>query len=64
MQVELMRAISNRCFVARRMDVPAVFLVELSCPPRAFLADSLPVRVELRLSEFDWKRKAFTASEV
>ena len=62
-EVDLVRAISMRCFVARRVGIPAVFLVDLACAPRGFRADKLPVRVNLQLGEFDWHRRAFPAAE-
>ena len=67
-EVDVVRCVSARCFVVRRVAHPAVFLVEFAARPPWFAelysTVHLPVRATVALGEFDWDRKSFAAESI
>eukprot|EP00961_Rhodomonas_salina_P224560 3035774-Rhodomonas_salina.7 len=65
MRVQLVRGISSRSYVARRLDVPAVFMLDFAAEPVALArgGQKLPVETSVAVAEFDWARKSFPAVE-
>ena len=67
MELDIVRFISTRCFVARRVGMECVFMVEFPTPP-SFVADFpdplLVPRVRVTVGEFDWTRKSFPVREI
>lgn len=67
MEVDIVRSISTKCFVVQRVGMGVVFMVEFAKEPSfvsKFRQPSLPQRVRLHVSEFDWVRKSFPVSEI
>ena len=67
MDIELVRAISTRCFVARRIGHPAIFLVEYDISPLCYVTHENmgpAIKTRVQLSEFDWTRKSFPVRDV
>eukprot|EP00961_Rhodomonas_salina_P254244 3435615-Rhodomonas_salina.1 len=64
MRVQLVRGISSRSYVARRLDVPAVFMLDFENEPAALArGGQLPVETSVRCAAFDWTHKSFPAVE-
>eukprot|EP00961_Rhodomonas_salina_P044625 599696-Rhodomonas_salina.2 len=64
MRVQLVRGISSRSYVARRLDVPAVFMLDFAAEPEALARGAqLPIETSVRVAVFDWQRKSFPAVE-
>eukprot|EP00961_Rhodomonas_salina_P297498 3937264-Rhodomonas_salina.2 len=64
MRVQLVRGISARSYVARRLDVPAVFMLDFAAEPAALARGAqLPVEACVSVAAYDWARKSFPAVE-
>lgn len=68
-ELTLLRQISLRTFVARRADIPAVFMVDFDEVPKSLHVNifsgvsTVPLNVPVYLRDFDWQRKSFPVSE-
>ena len=76
MELDILRFISTRCFVAKRVGMECVFMVEFPVPPSfipaaaepppyvASAVEPLVPRVRVTVGDFDWTRKSFPVTEI